>query len=147
MKYSYELQKIWEKWLWTQFGIGNHLTLIGCRAYSGHWTPAYLTCRTFLTMTQPSQTLTDSQIWVAEITWWDVLMDSEEGSQPARAPSASKSSARPACGALAFSVPNPASPPMPYIYHFTTLQMRVPLSSAQGAAIILPHCSSWIHDI
>ena len=28
--------------------------------------------------------------------------------------------------------------------HYAT--MRVPLSSAQGAAIILPHCSSWIHE-
>jgi hypothetical protein len=30
MRYSYELQKLWGKWLRTQFGIGNHLALIAC---------------------------------------------------------------------------------------------------------------------
>ena len=37
IKYSYELQKQWGKWLWARFEYANHLSLIACFISSEKW--------------------------------------------------------------------------------------------------------------
>lgn len=39
MRYSYELQTLWRKWLWTSFEFGNHVALAACLTSLEHVCP------------------------------------------------------------------------------------------------------------